>query len=162
MLGRPRKEFNKDQFEKLCHIQATGEEICGWFGYGDQDTLNARCKENYGMTYSDTYKIYSKDGRISLRRKQFDLATRSAGMAIFLGKQYLGQKDDALIDQSQHTHFVFDYGDVDESKVRLAQGSKTGMGFQSEVEGTGGREEIRENLTGDPRADEEGPSEKEG
>ena len=34
-----------------------------------------------------------KAGFISLRRKQFELAEKSPAMAIFLGKQYLGQTD---------------------------------------------------------------------
>ena len=32
-------------------------------------------------------------GKISLRRAQFRLAEKSAAMAIFLGKNYLGQRD---------------------------------------------------------------------
>jgi hypothetical protein len=34
------------------------------------------------------------NGRLSLRRKQMKLADVNAGMAIFLGKNYLGQKDE--------------------------------------------------------------------
>ena len=90
--GRPRKEINKEAFEKLCAIMCTEEEICGVFGITDK-TLTRWCKETYGMNFSDTFKVYSADGKISLRRKQFKLADRSAAMAIFLGKQYLGQTD---------------------------------------------------------------------
>lgn len=90
--GRPRKEINKEAFEKLCAIMCTEEEICGVFGITDK-TLTRWCNETYGMNFSDTFKVYSADGKISLRRKQFKLADRSAAMAIFLGKQYLGQTD---------------------------------------------------------------------
>lgn len=90
--GRPRKEINKEAFEKLCAIMCTEDEICGVFGITDK-TLTRWCKETYGMNFSDTFKVYSADGKISLRRKQFKLADRSAAMAIFLGKQYLGQTD---------------------------------------------------------------------
>ena len=38
-------------------------------------------------------KKYSAKGRTSLRRYQFKLAEKNAAMAIFLGKNYLGQKD---------------------------------------------------------------------
>ncbi len=34
-----------------------------------------------------------QEGKLSLRRKQFRLAEKSAGMAIFLGKNLLGQRD---------------------------------------------------------------------
>ena len=29
-MGRPKIEIDKDQFEKLCNIQCTKEEIAGW------------------------------------------------------------------------------------------------------------------------------------
>lgn len=90
--GRPRKELKKDMFEKLCSIMCTENEICGFFGVTDK-TLTRWCKENYGMGFSDAFKVLSADGRISLRRAQFRLAERSAAMAIFLGKNILGQTD---------------------------------------------------------------------
>lgn len=91
-MGRPRKEIDKTTFEKLCGIQATGLEIASFFECSDE-TLNRWCKETYGKTFVDTYKIYSANGKMSLRRQQFRLAEKSAAMAIFLGKQYLGQRD---------------------------------------------------------------------
>ena len=91
-MGRPRKEIGKEQFEKLCGMMCTENEICGFFGVS-QDTINRWCKATYGETFADTYKTYSQDGRISLRRMQWKIAERNAAMAIFLGKQYLGQRD---------------------------------------------------------------------
>lgn len=91
-MGRPRKEIDFDVFEKLCAMQCTLEEVAGFFEM-TEDTLNERLKEKYGDTYSGVYKIYSQQGKVSLRRKQFNLADRSASMAIWLGKQYLDQKD---------------------------------------------------------------------
>lgn len=95
--GRPRKEIKKDSFEKLCVMQCTEVEICGFFGVTDK-TLSKWCVENYGENFSETYKKLSQDGKISLRRTQFRLAERSTTMAIWLGKQYLGQKDNVVID----------------------------------------------------------------
>lgn len=92
-MARPRKDFDRDTFEKLCHIQATEAEVCEFFGI-ERDTLNRRCKEIYGgRCFAQVYKEYSAGGKISLRRKQWQLADKNAGMAIFLGKQYLGQRD---------------------------------------------------------------------
>ena len=92
-IGRPRKEFDKEQFEKLCALQCTEEEIAGWFGFSTF-TLNTRCKETYeGRTFFEVFKIYSTDGKISLRRTQFKLAETSAIMAIWLGKQSLNQQE---------------------------------------------------------------------
>lgn len=90
--GRPRKEIDQKLFEKLCGIQCTETEICAVLECCE-DTLNAWCKRTYKMTFSDTYKSKSQMGKSSLRRMQFKLAEKSATMAIWLGKQYLGQND---------------------------------------------------------------------
>lgn len=88
--GRPRKEIAKLEFEQLCKIQCTETEICGIFGICE-DTLNAWCKRTYKQTFSEVYKIYAQDGKVSLRRMQFNLAKKSPAMAIFLGKNQLGR-----------------------------------------------------------------------
>ena len=90
--GRPKREFPQKEFEKLCQIQATQEEICNFFDTTDK-TLDAWCKRTYDMNFSETYKNKSAGGKMSLRRTQFQLAKKSAAMAIFLGKNYLGQTD---------------------------------------------------------------------
>lgn len=100
--GRPRKEIGKMEFEALCKLQCTEREICGVFGVCE-DTLNAWCKRTYRLTFSEAYKIYSVDGKVSLRRMQFNLAKTSAAMAIFLGKNMLGQRDDPIPTQDDET-----------------------------------------------------------
>lgn len=96
VMGRPRKEINQENFESLCKLQCTVEEIAGFFKC-DADTINAWCKRTYGETFSAVYKKHSQDGKISLRRYQFRLAERNSAMAIWLGKQYLGQRDHQII-----------------------------------------------------------------
>jgi hypothetical protein len=91
-MARPVKEINQIEFEKLCGLQCTRDEICGWFGVTDK-TLDGWCKRTYGEGFSAVYDKKREAGRISLRRAQFQLAQKSAAMAIFLGKQYLGQRD---------------------------------------------------------------------
>ncbi len=92
-IGRPRKEIDKELFEKLCELQCTEVEICGIFDVCE-DTLNSWCKENYDMTFSDTFKKKSAKGKMSLRRLQYRIADNgNATMAIWLGKQWLGQTD---------------------------------------------------------------------
>lgn len=92
MAGRPKKEIDQTQFEKLCGLQCTKEEICGWFDVTDK-TLDRWCKETYKEDFSDVFAKKRESGKISLRRAQFRLAQKSAAMAIFLGKNYLGQRD---------------------------------------------------------------------
>ena len=90
--GRPQKEFDRDLFESLCGIMCTEEEICAVLHTSDK-TLSGWCKRVYGSGFSETQKRFSNRGKVSLRRYQFNLAKKNASMAIFLGKNYLGQKD---------------------------------------------------------------------
>lgn len=90
--GRPRKEINRKHFENLCGIQCSQEEICQFFEVTDK-TLNSWCKREYGKGFSEVFKAKRGIGKISLRRTQWKLAEKSPAMAIFLGKNYLGQTD---------------------------------------------------------------------
>ena len=91
--GRPPVPIDKEQFEKLCAIQATEEEIAGWFKCSEE-TIRRWCKKTYGLQFCEVYKRLSANGRISLRRTQFKIAEAgNATMAIWLGKQILGQRD---------------------------------------------------------------------
>lgn len=95
--GRPKTNIDKSNFEKLCQMQCTLEEIAGFFDCCD-DTINNWCKEVYDDNFSGVYKKKSVAGKISLRRNQFKIAENNASMAIFLGKQYLGQRDNIEVE----------------------------------------------------------------
>ena len=84
--------INKDQFEKMCAIQCTKEEIANIFEV-DADTLNTWCKKTYGDTFSVIYKNYADKGKMSLRRYMFKQAEKNPTMAIWLSKQHLGMRD---------------------------------------------------------------------
>jgi len=91
--GRPKKEIDFTMVEELCKIQCTGEEISAVLKV-NYDTLNARIKEEYGLSFSDYYKRESAGGKTSLRRVQFKSALGgNVTMLIWLGKNYLGQKE---------------------------------------------------------------------
>lgn len=91
-MARPRKEIDQHQFEQLCTMQCTEEEVCAFFDVTDK-TLTSWCKRTYGKSFSEIFKQKRIKGHISLRRSQFELAKKNPAMAIFLGKNYLGQKD---------------------------------------------------------------------
>ena len=91
-MARPRKEIDQTEFEKLCGLQCKKEEICGWFDITDK-TLDGWVKRTYKESFSEIYAKKRSTGKISLRRAQFRLAEKNATMAIWLGKQYLGQRD---------------------------------------------------------------------
>lgn len=93
--GRPKKEIDKKIFENLCGLQCTLEEIAGVFDCS-VDTIERWCKREYRETFAEVYKKHSAKGKTSLRRIQFKLAEKSAAMAIFLGRNYLGQKNNDI------------------------------------------------------------------
>ena len=92
-IGRPKIEIDKEEFEKLCSLQCTLTEIAGWFKCSE-DTIENWCKKTYNQRFSDVHKKYSFKGKISVRRAQFQAAEAgNVTMLIWLGKQYLGQKE---------------------------------------------------------------------
>lgn len=91
-MARTAKVIDKEQFEMLCGLQCTILEICDALNVTDK-TLNGWCKRTYGENFSEVFNKKRGKGKISLRRMQWQLAEKNATMAIWLGKQYLGQKD---------------------------------------------------------------------
>lgn len=87
-------KINQEQFEKLCALQCTKDEIAGMFDVCS-DTLLNWCKETYNTDFSTIYKIKSQNGKISLRRAQYKLALEKLNptMLVWLGKQYLNQTE---------------------------------------------------------------------
>lgn len=92
-MARPKKEIEQKEFEKLCSLQCTKEEICGFFDVTDK-TLDSWCRRTYRLGFSEVFRQKRGGGKISLRRAQFQLAEKNASMAIWLGKQYLGQSEE--------------------------------------------------------------------
>lgn len=90
--GRPRIEIDQKKFEQYCGMFCTLADIAGLFDCSE-DTIERWCKATYNEGFAEIYKKKSAVGRASLRRRQFILAETSPAMAIFLGKNYLGQSD---------------------------------------------------------------------
>jgi hypothetical protein len=117
--GRPKKQIDQKEFEKLCFLQCTKQEFCSWFDTTDK-TLERWCKETYGMGFSEIFRIKRENGIISLRRTQFQLAEKSPAMAIFLGKNLLGQTDkmeQTVNDVSEHKGITINFADKGDSNA---------------------------------------------
>lgn len=92
-MARPRIELNLEQLKSLVRIHATAEECASVLGMC-ADTLDTRLKELGFAGFSEFYKKYLHEGKISLRRLQWKKAQEgNTPMLIWLGKQMLGQKD---------------------------------------------------------------------
>ena len=83
--GRPRIELDWEEFEKLCKLQCSLEEMCQFFGVSHQ-TLERRCKEHYKETFGQIFDKKRVGGLISLRRNMFKMSARNPAVAIFLAK----------------------------------------------------------------------------
>ena len=76
-----------EEVEELAALNCTLAEAAAWFGVS-VSTLSRRLKE---PAYRKAWDRGTGKGRVNLRRAQLNLAERSATMAIFLGRQILGQ-----------------------------------------------------------------------
>ena len=90
-MARPKFKIDYDMVEKLAGIQCTQQEIASFLGCS-VDTLQR------DETFCGIYKKGMDSGKMSLRRIQYKLAEKNTAMAIFLGKQYLGQKDNIEVE----------------------------------------------------------------
>ncbi len=100
--GRPKKlEATKKVFEfieGLASIFCTQKEAAKVFSVRRSTFCAFLAKHKKARTAWETGAGTSRE---SLRRFQFKLAKTSAAMAIFLGKNYLGQKDGIFVERSE-------------------------------------------------------------
>lgn len=90
--GRPRIPIDWKEFDKLCELQCTQSEIASWFDCSP-DTIDRAVRREHDIGFAEYFELKRGKGKISLRRKQWQLADNNASMAIFLGKNILGQTD---------------------------------------------------------------------
>ena len=96
-MGRSYKQIERELFENLCALQCDINEIANCLEC-DNKTLENWCKREYGKNFSEVFEEKRARGKVSLRRTQWKLAEKSPAMAIFLGKNYLGQRDEQNVE----------------------------------------------------------------
>ncbi len=85
--GQPKKIIDYEAVSKLAALQCTQAETAAFLGVS-VDTLTRDAK------YCGIYKEGIERGKMSLRRHQWRaLEAGNTTMLVWLGKQYLGQKD---------------------------------------------------------------------
>lgn len=91
--GRPLKEIDWVQFEKLCGIHCTLTEIASWFTCSE-DTIERAVLRHYQQPFAEIYRQKQSLGKISLRRKMFEMAmSGSVPLLIWMSKNTLGYAD---------------------------------------------------------------------
>lgn len=93
--GRKPVQIDLFQLERLCAIQCTDEELAGIFGVTTRTIENKRKKPEY----AEAMRCGRAKGRLSVRRVKL-LERGNPSIAIWLGKQYLGQRDVTPIELS--------------------------------------------------------------
>ncbi len=88
----PKREINFDQVLYWIDLGSPAEEIAGAF-HVSCDTLERRIKEHTGLGFAQLKERCSGGAKTNLRNNQYKLSETNATMGIWLGKQWLGQRD---------------------------------------------------------------------
>ena len=90
--GRPPKDIDWKQFEGMCRIHCTKEEIAAILDV-DMATIDTRVKAKYGEIFSVVWKRFASEGKMSLRRQQLKRAIEDGDVTMlkWLGIHLLGQ-----------------------------------------------------------------------
>ena len=79
-----------EEFESICKIQCTKKDLAAYFDCSEAE-LEEWVQAEYNEPFETVYEKKVVEGKVELRRAQFKLAEKNAGMAMWLGKQYLNQ-----------------------------------------------------------------------
>ena len=89
-------EIDKEKLKQLCKLNCTVEEIGAFFDC-NKKTIERRMHEDPEL--KEIIQQGRELGKISIRREQYKIMENgNAAMAIWLGKQYLGQRDRSEIE----------------------------------------------------------------
>jgi len=106
-VGRPKKPIDYETVEKLASIMCTQEEIASYLSIDVRTLLR-------DAEFCQIYKRGVDKGRMSVRRSQYKMVEAgNPTMAIWLGKQYLGQKDKQETEHSGGIEIKVAWGDGD-------------------------------------------------
>ena len=85
----------------------TKEEICAVLNVSD-NTLLRWCKQTYNKDFGTIFEEKRQNGKASLRRSQWKLAEKNPTMSIWLGKQYLKQRDNIEVEHNAQNGILGD------------------------------------------------------
>ena len=91
-MGRPKIEIDWKEFEQLCFLQCSLEDIAYWFKCSKK-TIERNCYKHYGESFVPVFEKKCVGGKIKLRRNLVKLSEKNVAAAIFLAKNWLGMSD---------------------------------------------------------------------
>lgn len=114
-MGRLRKEFNWEEFDKLCAMWAEKSEIASFFDLSIS-TIDRRLREEK----QETFEVYSAKlrecGNITLRRQAFKEALKDNTLLWKMMKHHLGYKDQTDVNMSV-TEYVVDLEEEEDDTI---------------------------------------------
>ncbi|HCE10672.1 MAG TPA: hypothetical protein DEQ40_19090 [Oxalobacteraceae bacterium] len=96
--GRPKADLDLEKLQTLCEINCTLDEIAAAFGVHKMTIIRRQQEE---PEFAAIIEAGRANFRVSVRRQQLALLMAgNATMGVWLGKQYLGQRDQMKIEAS--------------------------------------------------------------
>ena len=100
--GRKRIEIDWKKVNGYLQAQCNGSAIASILGISPM-TLYRACKRKFKVNFEAYSETKKSEGKELLRAKQFSMAMKGdKALAIWLGKQYLGQRDKQEIDHKNN------------------------------------------------------------
>ena len=93
-MGRPKIKIDEKMFDTAIQLPLIKSDICSLVGNCSEDTLERYCKERFGLRFAELQEQKRQNFRKNILGKQYELAMKGDRvMLIWLGKQYLGQRE---------------------------------------------------------------------
>ena len=108
-MARPQKKIDFQYLKTICQRPISSEDIAAIMKVS-KDTLERAIKKEYGIGFA-AFKEENLAGlRLTILDQQIAIMKKgNASMAIWLGKQYCGQKDKTEITSDQSKPFTLAY-----------------------------------------------------
>ena len=116
-MAPPKIIIDWKNFDSLCAIQCSLREIATFFDCSE-DTIERRVQEEKQMSFAEYFGTKRGTGRVSLRRKQYEIAmTGNVTMLIWLGKNWLDQRDKQEIEHTGANGGPIQYENLSQEEV---------------------------------------------
>lgn len=109
-MGRPVFELNDKDFDVAIQLPMIKADICLLMGGCSEDTIERYVKKRFKKTFAELQSERRQHFRKNILGKQYEMAMKgNVTLLIWLGKQYLGQKDKQEISGDEEQPLTISY-----------------------------------------------------
>jgi len=106
-VGRPIKEIDWDKLARICQYPMKNEDIAAILDLS-VDTIFRAIKKKYNISFAEYKDQKQSNLRFTLLSKQIEVAkSGNVTMLIWLGKQYLDQKDKKEVSAEDGSNVIY-------------------------------------------------------